>query len=208
MANQYIDPNKTRYVHLVDGGVSDNLALRAGGSTLQTATREQVVARGFASVRRILVISVDGQGAQDAALAQQKIVLGLFRSIMQASGAQIDRYNFETLIAVTQQLNTFAETVKAARCAQAPVINGAACGDVKASLVHVSLQQMPEGPNKEKLLAIPTGLTIPREDVDLLVQAGHDAIVNSPELRGFLEDYPPAPVPPVRPAARRRVAAR
>jgi NTE family protein len=35
LVEQYLDPDRTRYVHLVDGGVSDNLALRAGAGVLQ-----------------------------------------------------------------------------------------------------------------------------------------------------------------------------
>jgi NTE family protein len=33
-AERYLDPNKTKYLHLADGGVSDNLALRAAGSAM------------------------------------------------------------------------------------------------------------------------------------------------------------------------------
>jgi hypothetical protein len=38
---------------------------------------------------------------------------------------------------------------------------------------------------KDKLLAIPTGLMIVREDVDLLIQQGENAITGSTELRKF-----------------------
>jgi NTE family protein len=209
MADRYLDPNKTSYVHLVDGGVSDNLALRAATSTLQAATPQTLEARGLTKVRRILVLSIDGQGAQDTALAQQKVVIGLLQMILQASGAQIDRYNFETFIAVTEQLRQIKQAIIDARCSQAQIIDGAPCADVKSDLVHISLAGMPESPDKAKLLAIPTGLTIPRGDVDLLVQAGHDAIINSAELRTFLQNYPPAPMPaPAARPATRRVAVR
>jgi hypothetical protein len=72
---------------------------------------------------------------------------------------------------------------------------------VKTELVHVSLSERPDSPDKQKLLAIPTGLTLQRSDVDLLVQAGHDTIMNSTELRQFLDSYPTAPS---RPSASRR----
>jgi predicted acylesterase/phospholipase RssA len=35
LIDRYLDPGKTRYVHLVDGGVSDNLGLRVGGGMMQ-----------------------------------------------------------------------------------------------------------------------------------------------------------------------------
>jgi hypothetical protein len=117
---------------------------------------------------------------------------GLFTLFGLVTGSQIDNYNFETLTTVTQQLALLAAKQSRARCAEAPVIAGTRCDDVQAALLHISLSGLPESPARVKLLAIPTGLTLKRADVDALVQAGHDAVVNSASLRAFLDDYPPA----------------
>ena len=47
-------------------------------------------------------------------------------------------------------------------------------------------------------MAIPTGLSLTREDVDLLVQAGESSVVGSAALRAFLADYPIGAHPPQR----------
>ncbi len=67
LVNQYLDPNRTRYLHLVDGGVSDNLALRAGASVMQNfaLAPDEMRRRGIDHLRRILILSIDGQGTQD-----------------------------------------------------------------------------------------------------------------------------------------------
>ena len=111
------------------------------------------------------------------------------------SGAQIDSYNFETLTVVSQQIQIVTNQLRDARCAQGPVVDGTRCDDVDSKLIHISLAGLPDTPEKERLLAIPTGLTLKREDVDQLVQAGYDGIMRSTELRAFLDDYPPAPLP-------------
>jgi NTE family protein len=193
MAQRYLDSSQTSYVHLVDGGVADNLALRAVGSLQQSATAEIIRARGFDKLRRILVLSIDGEGSQDTTLAQRKMVGGLLSLIGQASGVQIDRYNFETLIAVGDQLQGFATMIATVRCQSGKVIDGAPCDDVKAELLHISLAEMPPGPEKDRMLAIPTGLTIPRGEVDLLIRACHDVITGSAALHTFLEQYPAEP---------------
>ena len=74
-------------------------------------------------------------------------------------------------------------------------MDGAPCGDVASELIHISLAGLPPTPEKEKLLAIPTGLTLERGDVDALVRAGHDAITGSAMLHGFLDNYPVGAVP-------------
>ena len=195
LLEKYLDPNQTRYVHLVDGGVADNLGLRVAGGMMQNLAESPraISALGYTRLRRILVISVDGEGSQDPKLAQTKAVGGLLSSILRASGGQIDRYNFETLRAVNEQLQDVAQALRTARCQTGRKVDGQPCDDVKAQLVHVSLAAMRPGPEKEKLLAIPTGLTIDRPDVDLLIQAGRSAVTGSEPLRRFLEDYPAGP---------------
>jgi NTE family protein len=190
--DRYLDPSRTRYVHLVDGGVSDNLGLRVAGQMMQNLAESPraISALGYARLRRILVLSIDGEGAQDASLAQTKAVGGVLSSLLRASGGQIDRYNFETLRAVNEQLQEIAQAVRTARCQTGRIIDGMPCDDVKAQLIHISLASMPAGPEKDKLLAIPTGLTVARPDVDLLVEAGRAAIVTSEPVRLFLQDYP------------------
>jgi NTE family protein len=202
-AERYLDADRTTYLHLADGGISDNLAMRAAGNTMQAMTGADLRSRGYTSVRRLLMISVDGQGTQDSSVARAKEVGGLIQLFGLVSGAQIDSYNFETLNTVSQQLSLITGRLRQARCAAAPVIDGAPCDDVQSAMVHVSLAALPDSPQRDRLLAIPTGLSIDRADVDVLVQAGHDAVLRSAALRSFLDTYPAAPVP-----ARIRSAAR
>jgi NTE family protein len=195
---EYLNPKKLAYVHLLDGGVSDNLALRPDGDQLQKMAQEPVTItdRGFTALRRILAISVDGQGAQDTSAAQRRAAGGIFAIFGLVSGTQIDRYNFETLTTVSAQLDAFTRALVAARCKIAPTIDGFPCDDVKVALVRVSLADIPEGPEKEQLLAIPTGLSIGRQNADLLIAAGRQAILHSTDLADFLADYHPVPAGP------------
>ena len=207
-ADRYTNPEQTSYLHLVDGGVSDNLALRAAGSVMLTSAID-IGNTPFLSVRRLLIISVDGEGSQDTSVARRKAVGGIFSLLGLVTGNQIDSYNFDTLIVLTEQLQSLQAAIIKARCARGPVFEGIRCDDVQAKLLHLSLAGTPPGPDRDKLLAIPTGLTIARDDVDRLIAAGHNSVTNSAELKAFLADYPPQPVaPPTRTTAARRSAQR
>lgn len=192
MIDRYLDPQRTRYVHLADGGIADNLGLRVAGSMMQNLAQSPaaLTRRGYDRIRRILVISVDGQGAQDPTVAQRKAMGGLFSLFGLVSGAQIDRYNFETLTTITSQLREAVQALRTARCAHSKVIDGTACDDVQGRLVHISLAGMKPGPERDTLLAIPTGLTLKPGDADLLVAAGEAAVRNSQALQAFLRGYP------------------
>ena len=189
-AERYLDADRTVYLHLSDGGVSDNLAMRAAGNAMVTATRSDVRQRGFLGVRRLLLISIDGQSAQDNTVAKRREVGGIVSMFGLVSGAQIDRYNFETLTTLKQQLKDFAKELQDARCLQGRIVDGANCDDVQAAMVHISLTGLPDSPARTELLSIPTGLTLKKDQVDALVNAGHDAVLDSTALRAFIANYP------------------
>jgi len=200
-ADNYLDPKKTRYIHLVDGGIADNLALRAGGSMAQAIQQSaaELRGRGFLGIRRILVLSIDGQGTQDfhhrsAPDGRRGILPDRARFRRADRPLQLRNAEYHA-----EQVHGFAHAIGAARCAESPTVDGTRCDDVRGELIHISLAKLPSSPAQDKLLAIPTGLTIPRADVDELVAAGEAAVINSPALRQFLADYPPGIAVAVRP---------
>ena len=188
-ADRYLDPERTKYVHLLDGGISDNLALRGvanGGIALDDTT--DTFRRLALNTRRVLVLSVDGQSAPDPALSKQRVVTGLSQIFGAVSGTQIDAYNFETLTLTNNELGHLIESLRKVRCAQARVIEGHDCADVKGALVRISLASIPDPQERQRLQAIPTGLTIPDQDVDLLVSAGESLVQQNVVIRRLISD--------------------
>jgi NTE family protein len=188
-ADRYLDPERTKYVHLLDGGISDNLALRGvvnGGIALDTTT--DAFRRIALKARRVLVLSVDGQSAADPALAKQRVVTGLSQIFGAVSGIQIDAYNFETLILSASELRNMVESLRKVRCSEARVIDGRDCADVRGALVHISLASIPDPQQRQHLQAIPTGLTIPDADIDALVSAGEQLVEQNATIRGLISD--------------------
>jgi NTE family protein len=183
-AEAYLDTSRTRYIHLADGGITDNLAMR--NLINQIIFFESDVrflrSRGAARLRRILFVSVDGEAAQDTSVAMEESVGGLGTILGAVSGAQIDRYNFETLSLARLKLADFAGRLKKVRCETAIVIDGRPCGDVESDVVHLSLAGIEDARTRERLEKIPTGLTIDDADVDALVAAGEEQVKKSPEI--------------------------
>ena len=113
---------------------------------------------------------------------------GLGQIFGAVSGTQIDAYNFETLILTASELRQLVESVRKVRCAQARVIEGHDCADVRGALMHISLANIPDPEERQRRQAIPTGLTIPDEDVDLLVSAGEQLVQQNGTIRGLIFD--------------------
>ena len=188
-ANRYLDPQRTNYVHLMDGGISDNLALRAviNGAIALDPTSD-TFRRIALKARRVLILSVDGQSAPDPALSKQRVVTGLGQIFGAVSGTQIDAYNFETMIVTDDELRQLVENLRKVHCAQARVIEGHDCADVQGALVRVSLASIRDPQVRQHLQAIPTGLTIPDPDVDALINAGEQLIQQNEKVRALISD--------------------
>jgi NTE family protein len=189
IANRYLDPERTQYVHLMDGGISDNLALRGvtnGAIALDANT--DAFRRVALKARRVLVLSVDGQSAPDPALSKQRVVTGLSQIFGAVSGTQIDAYNFETLILTSSELQQLVDSIRKVRCVEARVVEGHDCADVRGALVYISLASIPDPQERQRLQAIPTGLTIPDADVDQLVSSGEHLVRQNDAIRGLISD--------------------
>jgi hypothetical protein len=160
-------------------------------------------------IRRVLVLSIDGQAAPPRTLALQRSTGGVLSAISAASGTQIDVYNFETLALARQQVNHLADGVRAIRCETAPVIDGRPCEDVRGELVHISLADVQDAAWRDRLGAIPTGLTLEDEDVDALVRFGTELVRDNPSVRAVARDAGfPRPGPAVLSSAPRRTTRR
>lgn len=186
-ARLYLDPQKTEYVHLMDGGIADNMAMRQMINTVFAFGENAAAFRrvGADRARRIVLISADGQASRDSSWPHQRIVTGLGQIFNAVSGTQIDSYNFETLLLADQEVRRTVATLKRIRCAEARVIDGHPCDDVQGFLVHISLGSIADPAMGERLQHIPTGLTIPDEAVDQLVAVGESLVRESPVLAAF-----------------------
>ena len=201
----YLDADRTKYVHLLDGGIADNLALR-GVTNMAMVLSGDIEDLGsrfdLGRVRRIVLISADGQAENDTATSKQIHLTGLGQLFNVVSGTQIDRYNYETMILARQELDKLRDAVRKERCAKG-ARDGHACDDVQVFFAHLSLGEITDKEQRERLAKIPTGLTIPAADVAQLVAAGEAQVKQSPDLAKFRDNLTrPAEAPaPAKPAS-------
>jgi NTE family protein len=191
-ADRLMDPSRTRLVHLMDGGVSDNLALRSLTNALIVLDGDDAEVRRLATkTRRVIVIAVDGQASRDPTLGERRIVSGIGQVISAVSGTQVEAYNFETWLFTNEQVNELTDKMKRIRCETGKVLAGHNCDDVWGSLIQVSLAGIADEATRQRLQAIPTSLTIPDLDVDALVDQGRMLLQTIPTLLQLIADFDP-----------------
>ncbi len=185
-SRKYLDADATRYVHLMDGGIADNLAMRSLINIMMVVTSDEETGNriDLSRIRRILLISADGQSVNSAATARSQNLSSLGQIFNAVSGTQIDSYNFETMSLAHHQLEVLRDAIRKQRCSRG-VTDNQPCDDVQSTLVHLSLADVADAQTRARLQAIPTGLDVDSEDVKLLAETGRRQVLDSPELAQF-----------------------
>jgi NTE family protein len=174
---QFSDPQK-RYVHLVDGGIADNLGLRAGLDTISAAggLYEAAELRALTLPKHMIVISVNAETSPPRKLDVSSAAPGLAAMMGAVSGAQIRRYNFETLLLTRESLRNWVTEARGAGF------------EISGYMVEVGLDNTPDPVQRAYLMGLPTSFTLSDEEVDALREAGRKLLAASPDFQRFLAD--------------------
>jgi len=163
------------FIHLVDGGVADNIGVRGVLEALEElavspAFRGEV---GFSVIRRIVLLVVNARSAPRTDWDRRESPPGWVSQLLQASGVPIDRYSFETVetmkdraeiwkwrreLLVAQQRLAGATKEEAER----RVLN------VTLHVLDVSFDAIPDPKERASFMDLPTSFALPAEDIDRL----------------------------------------
>ena len=204
----YADPEKVKYVKLLDGGTTDNFGTIAFAVERAKAqnpygplTAEQAV-----RVNRMLFLVANAGVESNHKWTQRKKGPGgieLALSIVNSSMASATRTAYD---AMRLTLNDWQEDIVEYRCslslAQVRQLRGTTqgwdCADLKIFVSEVSFEGLDEE-MRAQLNEIPTRLRLETEQVDLAIQAGRVSTRSNPEFNGFLRSLDGGG--PVRPPA-------
>ena len=139
---------------------------------------------------RLTALPQKETGSDSGASARKQNLSSIGQILGAVSGTQIDSYNFEPMILARSQLEVLRDAIAKRRCNQSTKALGP-CQDAQASMVHLSLADIPDPKTRERLQAIPTGLGLNAEDIALLVDAGRRQVLDSPELAHVRDSLTP-----------------
>lgn len=183
--NQYGDSRKRPYIHLIDGGLTDNLGLRS----LLDASEiypENMLRRQFANgkVHTIAIINVNAQNQLSSNIDQSAAVPGFVDVLNAVINVPIDQYSQESLRrfrAVADQWNDSDARTPAGR-------------KIGMHFVSLNLRDLPDTPLRHAVLNISTSFQLPNKDVNNLKTAAGVLLQQSPEYARLLEALSAKPV--------------
>ena len=203
---EYGDRAKRPYLHLVDGGVSDNIGMRGVLDTLATfeALHEAGIATPLDRVRNIFVFIVNSLAEPPNDWDRHEDPPGTFDVLIKATGTPIDRYSYDT-VETLKDMQARWQLLREVRDAIGPLATKdprlmfiARAPEVNIYVVDVSFAVLKDATERDYLNRLPTSFVLPDEAVDRLRAAARAAIVESPVIRelmsrGIARMMPPAP---------------
>jgi len=186
----YLDSDTYPYLHLFDGGLTDNLGIRPGLNRFAIAgdAWEFVKIRKMEDTKRLVFIVVNAQSEAKTKYSKQARSVPLFDAITGATSIPLNEYTFESLVTLKVTLNKFKDQMIAGRCADKEYLNKDDCADFKDYLIYIDLDQLPDKEQRERLKHLPTSFVLKPEEVDELRQAAKTVLLNSKELQQLLND--------------------
>ncbi len=181
------DKQKHPYLHLVDGGVADNLGVRA---LLNQIYRQDdnfwnaLKAYRLTNTKKVLFVVVNAAATLNPQLSLTAKTPGISETLNAATTIQSQNYNADTLDLLELSAPKWAEQVKQGRCAEYFV---AGCDDFEFYSTELNFSHVGE-PDASELAAIVTALQLPDEEVDQLIQAGEQLVLESDVIQKFIQD--------------------
>lgn len=178
----YLDRDKRPYIHLLDGGLADNLSIR-GLLDLEAVMGSEEVRRDFRleEANRFVLVVVNAQNDPDHTIDRSADVPG-FRDVVRAiSDIPIARYTQESERVMQSAFDRWRDTAKddARRQGRTPP---------QMYYINITLKNMTDETRRNALLNVPTSLYLPKKTVRDLRHAATELLQASPDFRQLLKD--------------------
>jgi NTE family protein len=184
------------YIHLVDGGVADNIGVRGVLEAFEeleasAAFRKEL---GTSVIRRIVLIVVNARSAPRTDWDRHESPPNFAVQLLQSSGVPIDRYSFENV----ELLKDWVEIaswkrelqVSRARLAGATQVQAeASVPKITMHVIDVNFEAIRDPKERDHFLNLPTSFALPAEDVDRLREVAGQLLRQSEEYESVVREF-------------------
>lgn len=189
-------PNRRDYVHLIDGGVADNIGLRGPLIALSSPNFSWSVVRKLnnGAIKQIVVIVVNAATNPDINRDKSSKVPGLLNTLTSAATVPLDNYSFNTikaLRAVVSEFNVDAQLVS--QCKELAAQKGEQCelnilapASVDLYPAEVAFEYIESDAERRWFKNLPTNFELPPETIDKLRHIGRELLRQDAEFQKFL----------------------
>ena len=184
------------YIHLIDGGVGDNIGVRGVLEALEELAvsakfQEEV---GFGVIRRIVLMVVNARSAPRTDWDRNEVPPGLVLQLLQASGVPIDRYSFETveLMKDRAEIYKWRRELLVARkrlAGENEAQAEASVPKISLDVLDVSFEAIRDPKERMYFMNLPTSFVLRPEEVDRLREVAGELLRESVEFEEIVREF-------------------
>jgi NTE family protein len=192
----YQDGLNNPYIHLVDGGLADNLGMRGVLASLEEieAVYDASLPTGLDHVRRIIFLVVNSLSAPKSNWNASERAPGDVAILIKATGVPIDHYSYEAVdllrdtVARWQTMRWIRDSAVFAGNKDPALAQLVKTPNIELYAIDVSFPALKDKAEFEYLNNLPTSFALPPEAVDRLRTAAGTIILSSPDFQRLLKD--------------------
>jgi NTE family protein len=192
----YKDSVHRPYIHLVDGGVSDNVGMRAVLDALEIieALEEAGIQTQLSRAKRIIVFIVNSLSSPPTNWDESEASPGTVDILLKATGTPIDAFSYEAVellkdtAARWRTMRRIRDTGALAGSKDPVIVEAMRVPEAEVYAIDVSFPQLKDKAELDYLNQQPTSFVLPAEAVDRLRAAAGTIILQSPEFQRLLKD--------------------
>jgi len=189
------DSQNRPYIHVVDGGVADNIGVRGVIETLEElgASAKFRGDVGFGVVRRIVLLVVNSHASPSTDWDRKEDPPGMIGQLLQATGVPIDRYSFETVESLKDraEIHKWRRELLVARARLAGKSEAeadASAPKVDIQVVDIAFDAIRDAKEREYFMNLPTSFVLAPEQVDHLREIAGRLLRASPDYQVLVRD--------------------
>jgi len=184
------------YLHLVDGGVSDNVGMRSVLDALEIfeALHEAGKPTPLDSARRIIIFVVNSLSSPPTNWDESENPPGTVDILLKSAGTPIDAFSYETIellrdtAAHWQTMRLIRDSAAYAANKDPSVASALRVPNAEIYAIDVSFPELKDKAEFDYLNRQPTTFVLTAEAVDRLRAAAGTIIMDSPEFQRLLKD--------------------
>ncbi len=176
---RYLDKDSVKYVHLVDGGISDNLGVRALYDTVNLMGGASGILKKMdqSPPEYIVVIVVNAAVSPIRKMDGLPDEPALADQIDAVSSAQIDRYTLESIQLVKDSLSVWSKE-----------LSKNSGKEVKPFFIQIDFDGIEDSDKNILVNTVSTSLALPSEQVDGLRKAARELLLQSAGFQELLSE--------------------
>jgi NTE family protein len=175
----YSDKNQRKFIHFVDGGITDNMGLRATYDVVTASGGPEVFLdkTNFKPPDKMITISIDASTEPVLDMDVSNKEPSIAHSIGAVTGVQLHRYNIATLELVETAFNEWAKDLSTPEKTVHPYF------------IELSFEELKQPEVRAFFNKIPTSFKLSDEQVDRLIAVGRQLLRENPDFQRLLADF-------------------